>query len=86
MQVQGHELHGGPQMLQLSLDGRRLYVTNSLFGPWDRQFYPDMVAKGSYLLQVRTKYEAGTGIGDEGMLIAVSLLPDPIYSVYQLVL
>ena len=51
-QVQGHELHGGPQMLQLSLDGKRLYVTNSLFGPWDRQFYPDMVAKGSYLLQV----------------------------------
>ena len=54
-QVQGHELHGGPQMLQLSLDGKRLYVTNSLFGPWDRQFYPDMVAKGSYLLQVRTR-------------------------------
>ena len=39
-------------MLQLSLDGKRLYVTNSLFGPWDAQFYPEMVAKGSYLLQV----------------------------------
>ena len=26
----GRELNGGPQMLQLSLDGRRLYVTNSL--------------------------------------------------------
>lgn len=36
-QVQGHELLGGPQMLQLSLDGKRLYVTNSLFGPWDKQ-------------------------------------------------
>jgi len=32
-------------MLQLSLDGTRLYVTTSLFGPWDKQFYPDMVEK-----------------------------------------
>ena len=51
-QVQGHELLGGPQMLQLSLDGKRLYVTNSLFSPWDKQFYPELLAKGSYLLQV----------------------------------
>jgi 56kDa selenium binding protein (SBP56) len=29
----GRELNGGPQMLQLSLDGRRLYVTNSLTRP-----------------------------------------------------
>ena len=27
----GRKLAGGPQMLQLSLDGKRLYVTNSLF-------------------------------------------------------
>jgi selenium-binding protein 1 len=33
-------LAGGPQMLQLSLDGRRLYVTTSLYSVWDRQFYP----------------------------------------------
>ena len=33
-------LTGGPQMLQLSLDGKRLYVTNSLFSTWDNQFYP----------------------------------------------
>ncbi|KAK9915575.1 hypothetical protein WJX75_001008 [Coccomyxa subellipsoidea] len=50
--VQGHELQGGPQMLQLSLDGKRLYVTNSLFSPWDAQFYPDMEKKGGYILQV----------------------------------
>lgn len=30
-------------MLQLSLDGRRLYVTTSLYSGWDRQFYPDMI-------------------------------------------
>jgi selenium-binding protein 1 len=50
--VQGHALHGGPQMLQLSLDGKRLYVTNSLYSSWDNQFYPDLAKTGSYLLQV----------------------------------
>ena len=35
-------IEGAPQMLQLSLDGKRLYVTTSLFSPWDKQFYPDM--------------------------------------------
>lgn len=29
-------------MLQLSLDGKRLYVTTSLFSAWDQQFYPDL--------------------------------------------
>ncbi|KAL6343226.1 hypothetical protein AAG906_021137 [Vitis piasezkii] len=28
----------GPQMIQLSLDGKRLYVTNSLFSTWDHQW------------------------------------------------
>ena len=50
--VKGVTVQGGPQMLQLSLDGRRLYVTNSLLSPWDRQFYPDLVAKGAQLLRV----------------------------------
>jgi len=57
--VQGHELLGGPQMIQLSLDGKRLYVTNSLFSHWDQQFYPDMAKKGGYLLQVDVDNEAG---------------------------
>jgi selenium-binding protein 1 len=38
----GRKLAGGPQMLQLSLDGRRLYVTNSLYSTWDNQFYPNL--------------------------------------------
>jgi methanethiol oxidase len=45
----GRELTGGPQMLQLSLDGRRLYVTNSLYSTWDNQFYPEL---RSWLLKV----------------------------------
>ncbi|MFQ5734972.1 MAG: selenium-binding protein SBP56-related protein, partial [Planctomycetaceae bacterium] len=50
--VKGHTLRGGPQMLQLSLDGKRLYVTNSLLSVWDNQFYPDIGKQGSYMLQV----------------------------------
>jgi selenium-binding protein 1 len=34
-------LNGGPQMVEVSRDGRRVYVTNSLYRSWDDQFYPD---------------------------------------------
>ena len=34
-------LNGGPQMVELSRDGRRVYLTNSLYRSWDEQFYPD---------------------------------------------
>jgi selenium-binding protein 1 len=36
----GHALTGGPQMVEVSRDGRRVYVTNSLYSSWDDQFYP----------------------------------------------
>ena len=53
------KLEGGPQMLQLSLDGRRLYVTSSLFSSWDNQFYPGIGQKGSYLLEVDCDTQKG---------------------------
>jgi methanethiol oxidase len=34
-------LNGGPQMVELSRDGRRLYFSNSLYAAWDEQFYPE---------------------------------------------
>jgi methanethiol oxidase len=34
-------LKGGPQMVEVSRDGRRVYVSNSLYSSWDRQFYPE---------------------------------------------
>jgi selenium-binding protein 1 len=58
-EVQGHQLQGGPQMLQLSLDGKRLYVTNSLFSSWDNQFYPALAKSGSYMLQIDCDTENG---------------------------
>jgi selenium-binding protein 1 len=57
--VRGRVLEGGPQMLQLSLDGKRLYVTNSLYSSWDNQFYPKIGEKGSYLLQLDCDTERG---------------------------
>jgi len=58
-QAKGRKLAGGPQMLQLSLDGKRLYVTNSLYSSWDNQFYPDMKKRGSYLMQLDCDTERG---------------------------
>jgi selenium-binding protein 1 len=37
----GRALNGGPQMVEISRDGRRVYITNSLYRTWDEQFYPD---------------------------------------------
>jgi len=34
-------LNGGPQMVEVSRDGRRVYLTNSLYAAWDGQFYPE---------------------------------------------
>jgi selenium-binding protein 1 len=52
-------LAGGPQMVEISRDGRRVYVTNSLYATWDEQFYPGGV--GAWL----AKLDAG----DDGGLI-----------------
>ncbi|XP_030214756.1 methanethiol oxidase isoform X1 [Gadus morhua] len=50
--IKGKRVQGSPQMLQLSLDGRRLYVTTSLYSAWDKQFYPDMLKEGSVMMQL----------------------------------
>ena len=58
-EVNGNKVAGAPQMIQLSLDGKRLYVTNSLFSTWDNQFYPDMKDMGSCMVQVDCDAENG---------------------------
>lgn len=37
----GRPFGGGPQMVEISRDGRRVYFTNSLYSAWDKQFYPE---------------------------------------------
>jgi len=36
----GKSYRGGPQMVEISRDGKRVYWTNSLYSTWDAQFYP----------------------------------------------
>ena len=43
-------LSGGPQMVEVSRDGRSIYFTNSLYGAWDDQFYPEGV--GAWLVKL----------------------------------
>jgi hypothetical protein len=39
-------------MVEVSRDGKRIYLTNSLYGSWDDQFYPDGRVLGLLLLPV----------------------------------
>jgi selenium-binding protein 1 len=67
--VKGKAIRGGAQMLQLSLDGKRLYVTNSLYSAWDKQFYPDMANNGSMMLLINVDVEKGGLSIDENFLV-----------------
>ena len=57
--IKGRETSGGPQMLQLSLDGKRLYVTDSLVSSWDNQFYPNIAKRGSLMLLLEADTDKG---------------------------
>jgi selenium-binding protein 1 len=52
-----HPLNGGPQMVEISRDGRRVYFTNSLYRSWDEQFYPDGIKGWMVKLDVGTTGE-----------------------------
>ena len=68
----GRQLTGGPQMLQLSYDGRRLYVTNSLLSTWDNQFYPEL---RSYLLKIDIAEDGAMAV-DPGFFVDFHDRPD----------
>jgi selenium-binding protein 1 len=70
------EVLGGPQMLQLSLDGERLYWTTSLFSSWDNQFYPEEGGKGSVMLKADVDPRNGTMTLDEDFLVDFGDLPE----------
>ena len=54
----GKAFGGGPQMVEISRDGERVYFTNSLCSTWDDQFYPDGVPGA----MVMAKAKPGGGI------------------------
>jgi selenium-binding protein 1 len=51
-------LNGGPQMVEVSRDGKRIYFTNGLYRAWDSQFYPEGI-KG---WMVKADAQPGGGI------------------------
>jgi methanethiol oxidase len=53
----GEALNGGPQMVEVSRDGRRVYFTNSLYAPWDAQFYPEGIR--SWMVKLDAHPEGG---------------------------
>ena len=57
-------LAGAPQMVEISRDGRRIYLTNSLYGAWDDQFYPDGV--GAWMARIDTDPSTGGFTIDPG--------------------
>jgi selenium-binding protein 1 len=55
-------LSGGPQMVEVSRDGDRVYFTNSLYGAWDDQFYPDGV--GAWMAKLDVTPGGGLSIDE----------------------
>ncbi len=59
-------LNGGPQMVEVSRDGRRVYFTNSLYSPWDAQFYPDGIR--SWMAKLDVHPEGGIAFDEKFFL------------------
>jgi selenium-binding protein 1 len=57
-------LAGGPQMVEISRDGKRVYVTNSLYAGWDDIFYPDGV--GAWMAKLDANLDGGGLAADPG--------------------
>lgn len=54
------EMNGGPQMVELSRDGRRVYASNSLYASWDAQFYPDGIR--GWVAKIDVQPEGGISV------------------------
>jgi len=82
--IEFQNLEGGPQMIQLSLDGKRLYVTNSLLSSWDDEFYPKIAKKGSHMLRINVDIEKGGLEIDENFLIKFSDINGTRYRAHEM--
>ncbi|PAV91393.1 hypothetical protein WR25_04457 [Diploscapter pachys] len=81
--LKGKRIEGGPQMLQLSLDGKRLYVTTSLYRKWDEQFYPNL-KKGASMMLLHVDVENGGMTLDEHFLIDFGEIEDGPYLAHEM--
>jgi selenium-binding protein 1 len=53
-------------MVEVSRDGKRIYFTNSLYAPWDEQFYPEGVR--SWMVKLDAKPEGGMTLDNKFFL------------------
>lgn len=53
-------------MVEVSRDGKRIYFTNSLYAPWDEQFYPAGVR--SWMVKLDAKPEGGMSLDEKFFL------------------
>jgi methanethiol oxidase len=57
-------LGGAPQMVEVSRDGKRVYITNSIYATWDDIFYPDGV--GAWMAKLDADQQTGGLAVDPG--------------------
>ncbi|XP_078525149.1 methanethiol oxidase-like [Lissotriton helveticus] len=74
--LKGKKIQGGPQMIQLSFDGKRLYCTTSLYSAWDKQFYPNLVKEGAAMVQIDVDTVKGGLTINKDFLIDFGKEPD----------
>jgi selenium-binding protein 1 len=70
-------LNGAPQMVEISRDGKRLYVTNSLYRTWDEQFYPDGVR--GWLAKVDVRSNGGIELNPSGFVQFDGMRPHQVH-------
>jgi selenium-binding protein 1 len=73
----GQPLNGAPQMVEISRDGKRVYVTNSLYRAWDEQFYPDGI-KG-WLAKIDASAEGGITLDPAGFVQFDGMRPHQVH-------
>jgi selenium-binding protein 1 len=64
-------------MVEISRDGKRVYVTNSLYRTWDEQFYPDGI-KG-WLAKVDASPNGGLALDQGGFVQFDSMRPHQVH-------
>ena len=69
-------LNGGPQMVEISRDGRRVYLTNSLYRTWDDQIYPDGIR--GWMVKVNTEPNGGIVLDPDFLLETGALRPHQV--------
>jgi selenium-binding protein 1 len=73
----GQPLNGAPQMVEISRDGKRVYVTNSLYRTWDEQFYPDGIR--GWLAKIDVREGGGIALDPAGFVQFDGMRPHQVH-------